>query len=98
MPDAMPARSAGTAVMATVVIGVRHNATPLPHKPSPTRTRAELRCSLKMSMSRPSINMHSPARMGTRAPIRPTRCPTSGDTMATAALNGRIIRPVTLGV
>ncbi|CPA44759.1 Uncharacterised protein [Mycobacterium tuberculosis] len=51
-----------------------------------------------MSMSRPSINMHSPARMGTRAPIRPTRCPTSGDTMATAALNGRIIRPVTLGV
>ncbi len=65
-------------VMATVVIGVRHNATPAPAS-QPTRTRAGLRCSLKMSMNGPSINMHSPARIGNACSIRPTRCPTSGD-------------------
>ncbi len=62
-----------------------------PSPPGPGRAR----CSLKMSMSRPSINMHSPRQgMGTCL-IQPGAQP-GGDTMATAALERKDHQPVTL--
>src|SRR5437764_783303 len=55
MPDAIPARSAGTVVIASDVIGVRHNPAPMPTKTRPATTTRILTCSPAVRTANPQI-------------------------------------------
>jgi len=97
IPEAMPARLAGTLVIASDVIGVPHSAKPNPAAARPTAMNTGWRAVPTISITIPAIMIASPTRIGITAPIRPTRCPASGAAISIARLNGSRKSPVSTG-
>src|SRR5262245_745173 len=97
MPDAIPERSAGTAVIASEVIGVRHNAVPAPRKTRPALTTIVPACSPTIRTASPVICDARPRRIGRREPTTPTSLPTISDTIIRVALYDNRTSPAFVG-
>jgi len=97
IPDAMPARSGGTAVMASDVIGVRQSAPPRAAKTKPTTTATMLAGIDTIMIASPVISDDRPTRIGSRVPTLPTKWPAFNETIVMVTLNGSSNRPVSVG-
>ena len=97
MPDAMPALSGGTAVIASDVMGVRHSAQPSATSIRPMTTATTEPSSVTIMMTSPAISDDSPKRIGARVPALATKRPTMHDTIAIVALYGSSSKPVSTG-
>ena len=98
IPDAMPARSGGTADIASDVIGVRQRAPPAPERARPRIVTGGNPCMPTTSVANPATITTNPTRIGNRAPTLPTRRPATRDTMVIATLYGSSMGPVITGV
>jgi hypothetical protein len=97
MPDAIPARSGGTAVIASEVIGVRHNPVPTPTKTRPAPITTVLPCSPAIRTANPTICDVRPRRISGRDPTTPTSLPTFNDTIIRLMLYGKRSTPASVG-
>ena len=97
MPDAIPERSAGTAVIASEVIGVRHNAVPMPTMARPALTTIVLACMPTIRTASPMICDVRPRRMSRREPTTPTSFPAVSDTTIMLALYDNSSSPASVG-
>src|SRR5678815_1608829 len=97
MPDAIPARAAGTAVIASEVIGVRHNPTPTPTNKRPAPTIMVPARSPAIRTPHPTICDARPRRISRREPITPTSFPAVSDTIIMLALYGNSSNPASVG-
>ena len=75
MPDAMPARSAGTDAIATLVATGSTNARARPISSSPTTTSTSGPPTPAMMIARPTTAAASPPSVGRRSPTPPSEVP-----------------------
>jgi hypothetical protein len=97
IPDPIPARSAGTAVIASEVIGVRHNPAPTPTKTRPALTTTVLPCSPAIRTANPTICDAMPRRISRRDPTAPTSFPAVRDRIIRLMLYGKRSNPASVG-
>src|SRR5438309_10711063 len=97
MPDAIPARWVGTAVIASEVIGVRHNPAPAPTKTRPALTTTVLPCSPTIRTANPTICDAMPRRISRREPTAPTSLPAVSETIIRLMLYGKRRNPASVG-
>ena len=97
MPDAIPERSAGTAVIASEVIGVRHNAVPMPTMARPALTTIVFACIPTIRTASPMICDARPRKNQPARAHHSTSFPAVSDKAIMLTLYDKRTNPASVG-